>query len=243
MVGGEDREAVRIFKALKHSVRMKIVELLAEKEELGFTDLLRQTGIKDKGKLSFHLRELHDLIRQDPITRKYRLSRIGRGAYEVVKGIEEKRAALDRDSRIIEIRRLGQFAFYSLLIGSLVHVGNLVAYAGSFLHAYMEWLLVYQRVEMPVTYVTHVYWFGFVWLFGFLALVFSCAFLTRSKILKPLAVGAGDEVKGYSRFLGWLALLAGVGIALGSGLNVTHLLAAILAEVGAWCLFRITRKT
>jgi len=83
-------ELQKVFSSLKHPIRHKIVELLSQNNELSFTQLMRELEIDDKGKLSFHLRKMKELIEQDNKTKKYRLSNIGRSSYNIISGIKEK---------------------------------------------------------------------------------------------------------------------------------------------------------
>ena len=71
------RQVHRVF---KDETRSRLVELLAEKGHLSYTDIQRLLAIKNTGKLNYHIRVLEDLIQKDPQTGMYSLSEKGKVA-------------------------------------------------------------------------------------------------------------------------------------------------------------------
>jgi len=81
-----NEEAVtKIFEVLSHPIRRDILNLLSEKGEYAFTDLLTTLKV-DSGKLSFHLRALQAFIEQTPAG-KYKLSQTGESAMRVIRDV------------------------------------------------------------------------------------------------------------------------------------------------------------
>lgn len=75
----------RIFTALKHPVRRKILAIL-EEEHLTYTELLNRLGV-ETGFLNYHLENLSELIAKDSEAR-YRLSEFGLAARSLTAGVE-----------------------------------------------------------------------------------------------------------------------------------------------------------
>jgi DNA-binding transcriptional ArsR family regulator len=88
-------DVANIFNKLRHPIRVRIIELLRERRELSFTELLSSLSLTDKGRLAFHLRKLKGLIQQNPQTKMYSLSSLGLHTYEIVK--EEKSKIKNQD--------------------------------------------------------------------------------------------------------------------------------------------------
>ena len=76
----------KILSVLSHPIRRDILNLLSEKGECTFTDLLNALEI-DTGKLSFHLRTLQAFTEQTPAG-KYKLNRTGESAVRVIRDVE-----------------------------------------------------------------------------------------------------------------------------------------------------------
>ena len=83
----------KYLKALAHPARRKIIEALAEKKTLSYSELMRITGIEDSGTFAFHLRMLQGLIEKNEVG-EYQLTSEGWKAYRalsVLAGREEVR--------------------------------------------------------------------------------------------------------------------------------------------------------
>ncbi len=82
-----DQENVsKILSVLSHQIRRHILQILAEKGESTFTDLMNALHV-DTGKLSFHIRSLAPFIEQTEAG-KYKLSRAGENAVRVIRDVE-----------------------------------------------------------------------------------------------------------------------------------------------------------
>jgi uncharacterized RDD family membrane protein YckC/DNA-binding transcriptional ArsR family regulator len=82
-----DEDSVsKVLSVLAHPLRREILNMLSEKGECTFTDLLNALKI-DTGKLSFHLRTLSAFMEQTP-TGKYKLNRTGESAVRVIRDVE-----------------------------------------------------------------------------------------------------------------------------------------------------------
>ncbi len=83
MVKSKER-TTDFFAILSHEIRIHILEMLFERTELTYTEILNTLGISD-GKLNFHLRKMQDLL----ITEggKYRLSQLGLFAHKYISEI------------------------------------------------------------------------------------------------------------------------------------------------------------
>ena len=54
-----DEESLdRVFQALSHPVRRRIIGMLAERGEASYSELMRACGVEDSGTFAFHLRRL-----------------------------------------------------------------------------------------------------------------------------------------------------------------------------------------
>jgi len=72
----------KIFEAISHPIRIKILKLLAEKP-MSFAELKRKLGIKSSGKLDFHLKKLGNLITLNN-EGKYTLTKDGYAALQAI---------------------------------------------------------------------------------------------------------------------------------------------------------------
>lgn len=63
---------------LKDETRARILELLEQREPLGYVELQTLLGISHTGKLNYHLKVLADLVSKDEKSGEYRLSEKGR---------------------------------------------------------------------------------------------------------------------------------------------------------------------
>ena len=82
-----DQESVsKILTVLSHPIRREILLILNERDECSFTDLMNALKV-DTGKLSFHIRNLADLVEQTPLG-KYRLNNLGENAVRLVMDLE-----------------------------------------------------------------------------------------------------------------------------------------------------------
>ena len=79
--------SVNFFGILSHGIRVRILEMLFEKTELTYTEILNALGISD-GKLNFHLRKMQDLIMSEE--GKYRLSQLGLFAHKYISEIRSQ---------------------------------------------------------------------------------------------------------------------------------------------------------
>lgn len=98
MVKVSEEELSRIFKALSHEVRRRVVLILGERGPLPYVELMKYVGIEDSGHFAFHLRSLQGLIEKDE-KGLYRLSQLGWKVYRILKdlysGEDEKAKATE----------------------------------------------------------------------------------------------------------------------------------------------------
>lgn len=85
-------EIARIYKALGHPHRKKIIEIIGEKGRSGFKELHENLNIS-VGALYYHIDMLNHLITQDD-QRKYILTERGKLAYKLLKTEEEQLSSL-----------------------------------------------------------------------------------------------------------------------------------------------------
>ena len=81
----DEDSVTKILSVLSHPIRRDILNLISEKGECTFTDLLNALEI-DTGKLSFHLRTLQAFTEQTQAG-KYKLNRTGESAFRVIKDV------------------------------------------------------------------------------------------------------------------------------------------------------------
>jgi len=74
----------KVFRALSHPTRRRIIECLRESKIISFQELSQCVGIANHGKLGFHIRALTELVERDPSIRKYRLTDRGQLAAELI---------------------------------------------------------------------------------------------------------------------------------------------------------------
>ena len=86
------REIARIYKALGHPHRKKIIEIIGEKGKSGFKELHENLNIS-VGALYYHIDMLNHLITQDD-QRKYILTERGKLAYKLLKTEEDQLSSL-----------------------------------------------------------------------------------------------------------------------------------------------------
>jgi uncharacterized RDD family membrane protein YckC/DNA-binding transcriptional ArsR family regulator len=91
----------KIFEVLSHPIRRDILDLLSEKGEYAFTDLLMALKV-DSGKLSFHLRSLQAFTEQTP-TGKYKLNQTGESAMRVIRDVSAWAEGADVESKSSQI--------------------------------------------------------------------------------------------------------------------------------------------
>ncbi len=82
----DEDSVTKVLSVISHPLRREILNMLSEKGECTFTDLLNETQV-DTGKLSFHLRTLSVFMEQTPAG-KYKLSRTGESAVRVIRDVE-----------------------------------------------------------------------------------------------------------------------------------------------------------
>ncbi len=78
-----------LHKVLSDPTRRSILELLAEKEALGYTEMMTLLGVTNTGRLNYHLKVLGDLLSKDE-TGMYRLSERGRLAANLLTTFPER---------------------------------------------------------------------------------------------------------------------------------------------------------
>lgn len=82
-----DEDSVsKILSVIAHPLRRDILDLISDKGECSFTDLLNALQV-DTGKLSFHLRTLSSFLEQTP-TGKYKLNRTGESSVRVIRDVQ-----------------------------------------------------------------------------------------------------------------------------------------------------------
>ncbi|HEV2390078.1 MAG TPA: winged helix-turn-helix domain-containing protein [Nitrososphaerales archaeon] len=78
-----------LHKILSDTTRRSILELLAEKEALGYTEIMTVLGVTNTGRLNYHLKVLGDLVSKDDQGR-YRLTERGQLAVNLLKTFPER---------------------------------------------------------------------------------------------------------------------------------------------------------
>jgi DNA-binding transcriptional ArsR family regulator len=84
----------RIFEALSHPTRVRILELVAEKE-LAFSALKRELGLESSGQLQHHLQKLSGLIITQKESGCYGLTSTGRRALDIYRLSETSGRSLE----------------------------------------------------------------------------------------------------------------------------------------------------
>lgn len=105
----------RIFTALKHPIRRRILFLLEGNGEASFTEIQKAVRVDDTGLLSYHLKELAPLITQS--TRGgYILSEVGQASMPLFRKVErEKHATIAIVQKHLE-RITGQVVLLFLIV-------------------------------------------------------------------------------------------------------------------------------
>ncbi len=80
-------ESDKVFEAISHPLRIKILKLLAERPR-SFSELKKELGIKSSGKLDFHIKKLEGLVTLD-YDGKYTLTREGYAALQAINTIRK----------------------------------------------------------------------------------------------------------------------------------------------------------
>ncbi|MEM1566550.1 MAG: anaerobic ribonucleoside-triphosphate reductase [Candidatus Bathyarchaeia archaeon] len=86
---------IRVLKAVSSAVRLQILNLLYDKNELSYTELmnlLKMSPSRDAGRFAYHLKFLlkAGLVEADVDSKKYRLTDLGKMVLEVAEEIEKK---------------------------------------------------------------------------------------------------------------------------------------------------------
>ncbi len=84
-----DEELDYILQALGHRVRRRVIELLAEKGPLTYTELMKETGVDDSGTFGFHLRRMSKLLKKNRMG-EYELTVLGWKAYKTLCELQGK---------------------------------------------------------------------------------------------------------------------------------------------------------
>jgi len=117
-----------VFEAISHPIRIKIVELLAEKGEMGFSELKEELGIST-GSIYHHLSMLSDFIVQNE-KRKYVLNQDGKRLYRLIK--ENKfQVSNENKSKLTKIKNMFTGALFPVFLSSHSRItffmGSLIA--------------------------------------------------------------------------------------------------------------------
>jgi DNA-binding transcriptional ArsR family regulator len=90
----EEALGAELFDILSHPTRIKIIEILGEKEET-FSDLKRKVGLESSGHLQFHLAKLEPpLVRVTKDGKNYALTDAGKEALRLFTQVVSSRASL-----------------------------------------------------------------------------------------------------------------------------------------------------
>jgi DNA-binding transcriptional ArsR family regulator len=87
-------ERYRIFEAISHPTRVKILKLAAEKQ-LAFSALKRELGLGSSGQLQHHLQKLSGFVAIEKESGCYGLTRTGRLALEIYNSSEKSGRSLE----------------------------------------------------------------------------------------------------------------------------------------------------
>jgi len=117
------RERARIYSALGHPHRKKIIEIIGEKGRSGFKELHENLNIS-VGALYYHIDMLNHLITQDE-QRKYMLTERGKLAYKLLKTEEEQLSSLS----LTEVKKPeGAWPSFSATLQQIFIPGRLFLY-------------------------------------------------------------------------------------------------------------------
>jgi len=120
---GKPREIARVYKALGHPHRKRIIEMIGEKGKSGFKELQENLKIS-VGALYYHIDTLSDLITQDA-QHKYILTQQGKLAYNLLKSGGEQLSSLF----LTEVKKpKGPWSIFSLALQQVFLPGRLFLY-------------------------------------------------------------------------------------------------------------------
>jgi hypothetical protein len=179
----------KVFSYLKHPIRFKIVELLYQNNELSFTQLMREIKINDKGKLSFHLRKMKELIEHDNKTKKCRPSNLGRSSYNIISGIKEKSSEIHKLFYEMAKRnalRLSNYTMTCLLMGAIFNPLHMLVFSVSTLFT-VQSLLNPRAVPAYFQLLLILFYLGI----SLVSIFFS--FITKRLVIKPIMADAFEN--------------------------------------------------
>ena len=110
-----------LHKILKDETRRKIILLLTEKGNLGYTELMDRLNIVNTGTLNYHLKVLGDLMAKDEAER-YTLSEKGQLASSLLKEFPEKESLNKRRWKIYWIVGAINLTMIVLIAGYLLNL-------------------------------------------------------------------------------------------------------------------------
>ena len=88
-MNSSEEDLQKLYAAMSHPVRRKILWILRRKGKASFSDLMNELDIPETGKLSYHLTQMQPLVNQDH-EKRYYLSRLGNLAITIEqKALEE----------------------------------------------------------------------------------------------------------------------------------------------------------
>ena len=125
-----------MFKALKHSIRRRILRMLAEKPA-SFTEILRALQI-DSGRLTYHLDNLSELISKNE-RGEYQLSVFGQATVKLfsdVEGVQETRPS--RGMSFLDLRHWSKLKAFTLIVIIIFGLGAGVYLSGALSQKPME---------------------------------------------------------------------------------------------------------
>jgi uncharacterized RDD family membrane protein YckC len=93
----DEKNVSKLFSILSNKLRRDILNILYEKKEQSFSDLMNALDI-DTGKMSFHLRNLKLFLEQTP-NGKYRLNSYGQNALRLIRDTEALSIEVDFSKR------------------------------------------------------------------------------------------------------------------------------------------------
>ncbi|MFQ5711438.1 MAG: PH domain-containing protein [Candidatus Geothermarchaeales archaeon] len=105
---GETRHA-KIYSALAHPLRQRLIRALARDGKLTFTQMLEE-GRVEPGTLGHHLRKLGDLVEQDR-EKSYRLTKEGYLAYKILEKSVELEEDKDLTPDVVNNPEISRFIF------------------------------------------------------------------------------------------------------------------------------------
>ncbi len=107
----ENEKLDYILQALSHNVRRKIIELLAKKKSMTYTELMQECGIEDSGTFGFHLRRMRGLLKKNE-RGEYELNDLGWRAYKILcdlKGREAEKKEKLEEKRVYKAPTVVKF--------------------------------------------------------------------------------------------------------------------------------------